>query len=47
MDHENEVYDFESPLCMDLPLLHDHLARLVRGEEIEVPTFDFEKEAHG
>lgn len=42
-DDENEVYDFESPLCMDLPLLHDHLARLVRGEEIGVPTFDFEK----
>lgn len=42
-DEENAVYDFESPLCMDLPLLHDHLARLARGEEISIPTFDFEK----
>ena len=42
-DEENGVYDFESPLCMDLPLLHDHLARLARGEEISIPTFDFEK----
>ncbi|MGN1008565.1 MAG: uridine kinase [Butyricicoccus sp.] len=42
-DEENDVYDFESPLCMDLPLLHDHLARLARGEEIAIPTFDFEK----
>lgn len=42
-DEENGVYDFESPLCMDLPMLHDHLARLARGEEIAIPTFDFEK----
>lgn len=42
-DDENGVYDFESPLCMDLPMLHDHLARLARGEEISIPTFDFEK----
>lgn len=40
-DDENGVYDFESPLCMDLPLLHDHLAKLARGQEIDIPTFDF------
>ena len=40
-DEENGVYDFESPLCMDLPLLHDHLAKLARGQEINIPTFDF------
>ena len=40
-DEENQVYDFESPLCMDLPLLHDHLAKLARGQEIQIPTFDF------
>lgn len=33
--------DLESPLCMDLPMLSDHLAALVRGETIEVPTYDF------
>lgn len=40
-DEENNVYDLESPTCMDLPLLSDHLSKLARGEEIEVPTFDF------
>lgn len=40
-DEENGVYDLESPLCMDLPLLHEHLAKLARGQEIEIPTFDF------
>lgn len=41
-DDENGVYDFESPLCMDLPLLHEHLQKLTEGKQIEVPTFDFE-----
>lgn len=40
-DDENEVYDFESPMCMDLPLLHDHLERLAKGKQITIPTFDF------
>lgn len=39
---EEGVVDYESPLCMDLPLLHDHLERLADGQEIEVPSFDFE-----
>lgn len=39
------VYDFESPLCMDLPLLSDHLQRLADGGEIDVPHFDFEKQS--
>ncbi len=36
-DEENGVYDFESPLCMDLPLLHDHLAKLARGRKSTSP----------
>lgn len=40
-DEENNVPDFESPLCMELPMLHDHLAKLAQGEEITIPTFDF------
>ncbi len=40
-DEENNVPDFESPLCMELPLLHDHLAKLAQGGEIAIPTFDF------
>ena len=42
-DKENGVSDLESPECMDLDLLRDHLTRLVAGEEIMVPRFDFEK----
>ena len=41
-DEENGVNDLESPDCMDLDLLRDHLTRLVAGEEILVPRFDFE-----
>ena len=41
-DEENGVNDLESPECMDLDLLRDHLTRLVAGEEIMVPRFNFE-----
>ena len=34
-------YDFESIEAIDLKLFNDHLTRLIKGEEIEVPTFDF------
>ena len=34
-------YDFESPLCLDLELLNQHFAMLDRGEQVEVPRFDF------
>lgn len=39
---ENGQWDFESINAIDLPLLNDHLNRLLRGEEIEIPFFDFE-----
>ena len=42
MDDENGVPDLESPECMDLARLSDDLARLVAGEEVSVPRFDFE-----
>ena len=38
---ENGKYDFERLEAIDLDLFNDHLAKLLRGEEIEVPTFDF------
>lgn len=38
---ENGRADLESPLCMDLPLLSQHLAALCAGETIEVPKYDF------
>ncbi len=33
--------DFESPLCLDMPLLAQHFKALGRGEEILVPKFEF------
>ncbi len=38
---EDGKYDFESPLCIDMPRLQDHFDKLSRGEEIMVPYFDF------
>lgn len=35
-------YDFESLYALDLPYFNNDLHRLLSGEEIEVPTFDFE-----
>lgn len=40
-DDENDVIDLESPLCMDLQLLSEHLHALAEGKEILVPAFDF------
>lgn len=40
-DEENDIIDLESPLCMDLQLLSEHLHKLSKGEEILVPSFDF------
>lgn len=33
--------NFESLRALDLPLLQDHIRRLVEGEPVEVPSFDF------
>ena len=39
---ENGEYDFECIEAIDIDLFNDHLVRLLNGEEIEIPTFDFE-----
>ncbi len=38
---ENGNYDFECIEAIDLALFNDHLTKLLKGEEIEVPEFDF------
>ena len=38
---ENGEYDFETIEALDLELFNDHLTKLISGEEIDVPTFDF------
>lgn len=42
---EQGNYDFESPLCLDLPLLQRHFDLLSQGEGIDVPAFDFVAQA--
>lgn len=38
---ENGKYDFERLEAIDLKLFNDHLTKLLKGEEIQVPTFNF------
>ena len=38
---ENGDYDFECLEAIDLELFNDHLTRLLNGEEVEIPQFDF------
>lgn len=40
---ENGEYDFESIYALDLGLFNEHLTRLLNGEEVEIPTFNFKK----
>lgn len=39
---ENGKYDFEALEAVDLELFNNHLNKLLNGEEIDVPSFDFE-----
>jgi len=34
-------YDFETPQALDLPLINEHLFRLIKGETIKMPQYDF------
>ena len=38
---ENGEYNFECIEAIDLKLFNDHLTRLLRGEKVEIPQFDF------
>jgi len=40
---EDGNYDFEALQTMDLELLAQHLEALLRGEEIEIPRYDFKQ----
>jgi len=41
---ENGDYDFESPECLDIPLLTQHFLDLDLGREIMVPKFEFKRQ---
>ena len=34
-------YDFETPQALDLALINEHLSRLIAGEEVLIPFYDF------
>lgn len=34
-------YDFETPQALDLALINQHLVRLIAGEEVRLPRYDF------
>ena len=34
-------YDFETPQALDLALINEHLVRLINGEEVMTPLYDF------
>lgn len=47
---ENGEYDFESINAIDCQLFNEHLVKLIQGEEVELPYFNFhtgKKEYHG
>jgi uridine kinase len=39
---ENGEWDFEHLHALDLPLFNQHLKQLLNGEEIDIPSFNFE-----
>lgn len=40
---ESGDYDYESLFALDLELFNEHLNRLIKGEEIELPYYNFER----
>ena len=36
--------DYESPLCLDIPLLSSHIEKIINGEEVQMPKFDFKNQ---
>ncbi len=40
---EDGSYDFESLEAIDVKMFDDHVSRLLKGEEVLIPTFDFKQ----
>ncbi|MBN2542796.1 response regulator SirA [bacterium] len=36
-------YDFETPEALDLELINDHFSRIMKGETVQMPIFDFQE----
>ena len=41
---EDGGVDYESPLCLDMPLLNKHIEDIIAGREVYVPKFDFKNQ---
>lgn len=41
---EKGEIDYESPYCLDLPLLHRQIEAMVRCEEVQLPKFNFSEQ---
>ena len=42
--NEDGEIDYESPLCLDVPLLNSHIEKIIKGEEVLIPKFDFKNQ---
>ena len=42
---EDGKIDYESPQCLDIPLLNEHIMKIINGQEVLVPKFDFAKQS--
>ncbi len=42
--NEDGEIDYESPLCLDIPLLNAHIEKIINGEEVQMPKFDFKNQ---
>lgn len=38
---EDGGYDYESPLCLNIELLNEHLIQFLNGEKVRLPFYDF------
>ncbi|MBQ6902327.1 MAG: nucleoside kinase [Oscillospiraceae bacterium] len=41
---EDGKIDYESPECLDMPLLNRHIKEIIKGNEIMMPKFDFKNQ---
>lgn len=41
--HPDGSYNFESLECVDVELFNDHMLRLLAGEKVELPSYNFQK----
>ncbi len=43
--NEDGGIDYESPQCLDIPLLNKHIKEMIEGKEVQIPRFDFKNQS--